>query len=105
MNPNTSPVVSVRVSPTERDLLEAAAEQARTSLSDFIRRKALEAAEMEVLEHRVVTIPANDWEKFETWVNAPAKEVPALRQLASSRPVWQDCRLPDRLHQAMTEKR
>jgi uncharacterized protein (DUF1778 family) len=90
MIPNTSPVVSVRVSPTERDLLEAAAEQARTSLSDFIRRKALEAAEMEVLEHRMVTIPAEDWKKFEAWVNAPAKDVPALRRLASSRPVWQD---------------
>ena len=90
MIPNASPVVSVRVSPTERDLLEAAAEQARTSLSDFIRRKALEAAEMEVLEHRVVAIPAEDWEKFEAWVNAPAKEIPALRRLASSRPAWQD---------------
>ena len=63
MVPNTSPIVSVRVSPAERDLLQAAAEQARTSLSDFVRRKALEAAEMDVLEHRVVTIPAQDWGK------------------------------------------
>jgi uncharacterized protein (DUF1778 family) len=46
---NMSPVLSVRVSPSERDLLEFAAEQARTSLSDFVRRKALEAAEMDVL--------------------------------------------------------
>ena len=87
---NLSPVLSVRVSPSERDLLEFAAEQARTSLSDFVRRKALEAAEMDVLEHRVVTIPAEDWEKFEAWVNAPAKDVPALRKLATSRPAWQD---------------
>ncbi len=87
---NMSPVLSVRVSPSERDLLEFAAEQARTSLSDFVRRKAIEAAEMDVLEHRVVTIPAEDWEKFEAWVNTPAKDVPALRKLASSRPAWQD---------------
>jgi len=87
---NISPVVSVRVSPNERDLLEAAAEQARTSLSDFIRRRAIEAAEMEVLEHRIVTIPAEHWKKFEAWVDAPAKEVPALRKLAASRPIWQD---------------
>jgi uncharacterized protein (DUF1778 family) len=88
--PNISPIVSVRVSSSERDLLETAAEQARTSLSDFIRRKAIEAAEMEVLDYRVVTIPVEDWEKFEAWVRAPAKDVPALRELASSRPVWQD---------------
>ena len=87
---NLSPVLSVRVSASERDLLEFAAEQARTSLSDFVRRKALEAAEMDVLEHRVVTIPAEDWEKFEAWVKTPAKDVPALRKLATTRPAWQD---------------
>jgi uncharacterized protein (DUF1778 family) len=86
---NISPVISVRVSPTERDLLATAAEQTRTSLSDFVRRKAIEAAEMEVLDYRVVTIPAEDWEKFEAWVDAPAKDVPALRELAGSHPVWQ----------------
>jgi uncharacterized protein (DUF1778 family) len=53
-------------------------------------RKALEAAEMEVLDYRIVTIPSEDWEKFEAWVAAPAKDVPALRELAASRPVWQD---------------
>lgn len=87
---NVSPVLSVRVSPAERDILEFAAEQACTSLSDFVRRKAMEAAEMEVLDHRLVTIPAADWEKFEAWVDAPAKDVPALRKLAASRPAWQD---------------
>ena len=83
-------VLSVRVSPSERALLEAAAEHSRTNLSDFVRRKAIEAAEMDVLEHRRVTIPAEDWEKFERWVHAPAKEVPALQKLAATRPAWQD---------------
>ena len=90
MMSNISPVVSVRVSPGERDLLEVAAEQARTNLSDFVRRKALEAAEIDVLQYGIVTIPAADWEKFEAWVGAPAKEVPALKELAASRPAWQD---------------
>ena len=85
-----SPVMSVRVSPSERDLLEAAADHARTSLSDFIRRKAVAAAELEVLDDRVVTIAAADWDRFEAWAHTPAKEVPALRELASHRPVWQD---------------
>ena len=83
-------VLSVRVSPNERALLETAAEQSRTNLSDFIRRKALEAAEMDVLNHRVITIPAADWAKFEGWVNAPAKDIPALRNLAATRPAWQE---------------
>ena len=88
--PISNPVVSVRVSASERALLEAAAEQSRTNLSDFVRRKALEAAEIDILDHRVVTIPAADWTAFEAWVSAPAKEVPALRKLAATRPAWRD---------------
>jgi uncharacterized protein (DUF1778 family) len=82
--------VSVRVTPTEREMLEAAAAQARTNLSDFVRRKALEAAEIELLDHRIVTIPAADWERFEAWAHAPAKPVPALSELAAISPAWQD---------------
>ena len=90
MMPNLNPPVSVRVSPHERALLEAAAEHARTNLSDFVRRKAIEAAEMELLDQRLVTIPAAEWEKFEAWAHAPAKAVPGLRELAATRPAWQD---------------
>ena len=71
-------VLSVRVSEEERALLEAASELARTSLSEFIRRKALEAAETDVLERRIITIAAKDWKKFEAWANRPAKEIEGL---------------------------
>ena len=89
MMPNSSPVVSVRVSTNERDLLQVAAKQARTNLSDFVRRRAIEAAEMEILDFRAVTIPAKDWEKFEAWISEPPREVSALRKLASTIPIWQ----------------
>jgi uncharacterized protein (DUF1778 family) len=84
----TTSVLSVRVSDEERSLLEAASEQARTSLSDFVRRKALEAAEIDVLERRVVVIPAKDWEAFEAWANRPPETVPALEELARTEPPW-----------------
>jgi uncharacterized protein (DUF1778 family) len=83
-------VLSVRVSPNERVLLESAAQQARTSLSDFIRRKAIEAAEADLLDQRVVTIAADDWAKFEAWLDAPPHDKPELRALAAIRPAWQD---------------
>jgi uncharacterized protein (DUF1778 family) len=88
--PTASPaVLSVRVNASERALLEAAAEQASTSLSDFVRRRALEAAETDLLNRRIVTIAAKDWARFEAWASAPAREAPALRKLSQSRPVWQ----------------
>jgi len=82
-------ILSVRVNPDERAILEAAAEQARTSLSDFVRRKAVEAAEADVLNRTIVTIPAEDWEAFEAWINRPAEVVPALKKLARMTPSWE----------------
>jgi len=87
--PNTTSILSVRVNPDERAILEAAAEQAHTSLSDFVRRKALESAEAEVLNRTIVTIPAKDWEAFEAWVNRPSEIVPALVELARRTPSWE----------------
>lgn len=84
-----SSVLSVRVSDEERSLLEAASEQANTNLSDFIRRKALEAAEIEFLETRVVTIPAKNWEAFEAWAHGPAQSIDALAKLFRTAPKWQ----------------
>jgi uncharacterized protein (DUF1778 family) len=82
--------ISARTTASERELLELAAEQSQTNLSDFIRRKAVEAAELAVLDRRIVTIPAEDWEKFEARVNSPPKSLPKLRKRAAKRPVWQD---------------
>jgi uncharacterized protein (DUF1778 family) len=84
----TTSVLSVRVSPDERAILEAAAEQTRTSLSDFMRRKSLEAAEAEMLDRSIVTIPAKDWEAFEAWITRPAEAIPALSELARRTPSW-----------------
>ena len=87
-SPTTS-VLSVRVNPDERAILEAAAEQAHTTLSDFMRRKALEAAEVDVLNRTIITIPAKDWEQFETWIARPSVTVPALKQLGAITPSWE----------------
>jgi uncharacterized protein (DUF1778 family) len=83
-----SSVLSVRLSKQERAVLEDASAQARTKLSDFVRRKALEAAEIEVLERRTVIIPAKDWARFEAWAAKPAREIGALKELARSTPTW-----------------
>lgn len=84
----SSSVLSVRLSDDERSLLEAAASHARTRLGDFIRRKALEAAELELLERRVIEIPASKWAEIEALVKAPAKVIPAVKGLVRYAPTW-----------------
>ncbi|MDP3552889.1 DUF6290 family protein [Methylocystis sp.] len=86
--PLSSSVLSVRVSPGERALLEDAAAQAQMSLSEFMRRRSIEAAEAEVLNRSNVTIPAKDWEAFEAWIGRPGEAVPALAELARRTPSW-----------------
>ena len=86
---NLAPV-SVRVSDRERELLETAAAASRTNLSDFIRRRAVEAAEIELAFQAVVIIPDANWRKFEAWAQQPARSIPALTDLAATRPAWQD---------------
>lgn len=83
-----STVLSVRLSDEERALLEAASSQARTNVSDFVRRKALDAAELDMMERRVVSIPSKDWERFERWAKAPAREIAGLKELSAKPSTW-----------------
>jgi len=76
------------LSDEERALLEAVASEARISMSDFARRRALEMAELDMLERRVATIPAKDWDRFEAWAARPARAVAGLKELASKPPTW-----------------
>jgi uncharacterized protein (DUF1778 family) len=86
---NNSSVLSVRISASERQLLASAAEDARTSISDFVRRKSIEAAELKLLERSVVKIPAADWDKFEAWMNSPPIDMPKIRALAQRPLAWE----------------
>jgi uncharacterized protein (DUF1778 family) len=82
-------VLSVRVSAEERALLEAASENARTNISDFVRRKALDAAEIDVMERRAVVIPAEKWEEFEAWLHRPPEVLEKVRAVMRSKSPWE----------------
>lgn len=83
-----SSVLSVRLSDAERSLLEVAAGHARLKLGDFIRRKALEAAEAELLERNTIVIPTSRWEEIEALINAPARVIPSVKELSRYAPAW-----------------
>jgi len=81
-------VLSVRVSREEREKLQFAAEQSRSTVSDFMRRKALEAADMELIDRRIITLSEEAWNAFDAAMKAPAEEIPALRELFQRTPIW-----------------
>lgn len=85
----SSEILSIRVSAEERAVLEAAATNSHAKLSEFVRRAALEAAEIEMMSRRVVTIPASRWDEFEAWLRRPPAENSGLAALARRVPVWE----------------
>jgi uncharacterized protein (DUF1778 family) len=85
----STPILSIRVSRAERDLLEAAAAQDRRAVGDFVRRKALDAAESELADRRIIEVTARDWAAFENWAKRPGRRKPALARLAAVKPAWE----------------
>lgn len=53
-----------------------------TGLVRVDRRRAIEAAELELAHSNTVTIPAKDWERFNAWADEPGRDRPELRRLA-----------------------
>lgn len=90
MNAPNKSVLSVRVSAQERATLEAAAQAQHTSLSEFLRRMGLQAAETELLQRSHITIPAQDWAAFESFIGAPTMAIAGLDALARRRPSWEE---------------
>ena len=74
-------ILSVRVSPQEKAMLQEVAGQARSTVSDFMRRKALEAAQLELIERRVIALSPSDWETFEARMTAAPQVIPQVQEL------------------------
>ena len=79
-------VLSIYVTEEEHAVLEAAAELACTSIGEFIRRKAVDAAELDLLERQSITIAAADWDTFEGWAHRPVDEIHERKDLAPQPP-------------------
>ena len=86
----TTLVLSVRVSEEERALLEAASDLARTSLSEFVRRKALDAAKADVLERRISPSRPKTGKSSRLGRAAQLRKSRALKNLAGKAPTWRE---------------
>ena len=84
----SSSVISVRVSDEERHLLEAAASGNRSPLSEFVRRRAVEAAQADLMDRHVIEIPPENWAAFEAQMNEPPRRVEAIAELMRRTRPW-----------------
>ena len=75
--------LDLRVSPRHKDVLRAAAEAARKSVSDFVLESALSKADEVLADQRMILLSAEGWTAFLAALDAPTSVHPRLARLAS----------------------
>jgi uncharacterized protein (DUF1778 family) len=73
--------LDVRVSPSAKAKLQAAASVVHRSMSDFVMESALTRAEETLSERRVFGLDAEKWAAFQAALDAPARPLPRLQAL------------------------
>jgi uncharacterized protein (DUF1778 family) len=73
--------LDVRVSPSAKAKLQAAASATHRSMSDFVMESALSRADETLAERRVFGLDAEKWAAFQAALEAPARPLPRLQAL------------------------
>jgi uncharacterized protein (DUF1778 family) len=73
--------LDVRVSPSAKAKLQAAASAVHRSMSDFVMESALSRAEETLAERRVFGLDAENWAAFLAALEAPVRPLPRLQKL------------------------
>lgn len=82
--------LSLRVTPYQKMVLARAAALRQTTLTGFIVEKAYEAAREVLADQFHFTLDEARWNEFCAALDAPPKEIPALRKLLSEPSVFDE---------------
>ena len=86
---NREAVINIRVKNRQRELIDRAAATLGRNRSEFMLDAACRAAEDVLLDQRLIQLSPEGWEQFNALLDAPARDLPALRSLLASKPVWE----------------
>ena len=73
--------LDVRVSPSAKAKLLAAASASHRSMSDFVMESALSRAEEMLADRRLFVLTAERWSEFQAALDAPTRSLPRLKAL------------------------
>lgn len=79
--------LAVRITKRQHALLTEASRAAQTTVSEFVLDAATEAAEQVLADRTQFQLPAEQWRRFLSALDAPVEPLPRLRQLLESRTV------------------
>ena len=85
---NRAAPINIRARPTQRNLIDKAAAMLNKNRSDFMLEAACREAENVLLDRRLFLVDGEAYQAFETLLNAPVNDNPALRRLLRSKAPW-----------------
>jgi uncharacterized protein (DUF1778 family) len=80
--------VQLRLRPDQKAVLARAAQLRGTSLSNFMLEHAYEAAQQMLAEQTDLVLSAAEWNAFCKALDAPPREIPALKKLLTEPSVF-----------------
>jgi uncharacterized protein (DUF1778 family) len=80
--------VQLRLRPAQKAVLARAAQLRQTSLSNFMLEHAYEAAQQVLAEQVDIVMPPAEWEAFRKALDAPPRQIPALKKLLTEASVF-----------------
>lgn len=86
---NREAPINIRARLTQRNLIDKAAAILNKNRSDFMLEVACNEAENVLLDRRLFLVDSETYQVFETLLNAPVNDNPALRRLLNSKTPWE----------------
>jgi uncharacterized protein (DUF1778 family) len=80
--------VQLRLRPEQKEAIARAAKLRQTTLSNFMLEHAYSAVQQVLAEQVHFTLPPERWREFCRALDAPPKEIPALKQLFAEASVF-----------------
>lgn len=73
--------LDIRITPDAKRLLQEAARQRHTTISQFVLESALTSAEAVLAERSRLNLDAEQWEAFQAALDAPPRRHPRMERL------------------------
>lgn len=86
--PASRETLNLRISATERGLIDRAAQSSGKTRTDFILSAARRAAEEELLDRTVFVVSPSTYSKFLAMLDAPPRPNERLRRTMQATPPW-----------------
>lgn len=73
--------LDLRLTPSAKQKLQAAAREKERSVTDFVLQSALDRADEVLADQRRFFMDEKQWRAFQAALDAPPRDIPALRKL------------------------